>query len=122
MESFFKNHPALGWERAGTLTLHIRYGQMTLALIAEALICQLRQRLGPPYAQWDVPHFAQLLFGDLEGDVRVEEDTIIVTYYHAPNVERLRPHYEHLPERLAAKGLKPHIPWRYNYQLDFRFK
>ena len=72
---------ALGWQRAGTLNLNIRYGQMSLALVAQAVIHQLRQRLGPPYQSWDAAHLAQSVFGGLEGDVRVHEDTILVTYY-----------------------------------------
>jgi hypothetical protein len=32
VEEFFNAHQAQGWERAGTMNLNIRYGQMTLAL------------------------------------------------------------------------------------------
>ena len=95
---------------------------MTLALVAQAVIHQLRERLGAPFAQWDATHLAKDLFGGLEGDVRVSDDTICVTYYNAPNVDLLRQHYEHLPEKLAAQGVAPQIPWLYNYKLDFRFR
>lgn len=122
VEEFFKTNQALGWDRAGTLNLNIRYGHMTLALIAQAVIHQLRQRLGMPFQQWDAEHFARNLFGGLEGDVRVETDTIIVTYYNAPNVELLRSHYEGLPAKLLKQGVEPTIPWLYGYKLDFRFK
>ena len=47
VEEFFNAHQALGWNRAGTCNLNIRYGQMTMALIAQAAIDQLRKRLGP---------------------------------------------------------------------------
>ena len=63
------------WQRAGTLNLHIRYGQMSLALVAQAALHQLRQRLGEPFCHWDAPHFARQLFGGLEGDVCVHGDT-----------------------------------------------
>ncbi len=33
IEEFFKNDQALGWHRAGTMNLNIRYGQMTMALV-----------------------------------------------------------------------------------------
>ena len=36
MEEFFNAHQALGWDRAGTCNLNIRYGQMTMALVAQA--------------------------------------------------------------------------------------
>ena len=60
------------------------------------------------------------LFHGFEGDVRVTEDTIVVTYYNAPN--ELRKHYENLPEKLADENVEPTVPWLYNYQLDFRFR
>ena len=122
VEEFFNANQALGWDRAGTQNLHIRYGQMTMALIAQAVIHQLRQRLGTPYSNWDASHLATDLFFALEGDVRVTRDTIIVTYYNAPNTPLLRHHYENLPKKLGAENICPNIPWLYDYQLDFRFR
>ena len=58
----------------------------------------------------------------LEGDVRVQADTIVVTYYNAANVERLRERYERLPARLESEGITPQIPWLYGFKLDFRFR
>ena len=49
-------------------------------------------------------------------------DTIVVTYYNAPNRDLLASHYEDLPDRLAAENVDPHIPWLYGLQLDFRCK
>ncbi len=122
IEEFFNAYQALGWNRAGTLNLHIRYGQMTMALIAQAAIHQLRQRLGEPFRSWDAAHLAKSLLNGLEGDIRVNNDTILVTYYNAPNADLLRPHYENLPKKLSEEGIDPHIPWLYNFKLDFRFK
>ncbi len=122
VEEFFKFNQALGWQRAGTLNLNIRYGHMTLALVAQAVVHQFRQRLGPPFANWDATHLAQDVFCGLEGDVRVQDDTIVVTYYNAPNVQPLREHYEQLPNKLNAQRINPQIPWLYNFKLDFRFK
>jgi hypothetical protein len=120
VEEFFNRDQALGWERAGTQNLNIRYGQMTLALVAQTVLHQIRQRLGEPLSLWDAKHFAKALQG-LDGDIRVTKDTIIVTYYNAPNAERLRGHYEGLPKKLAAENVNPSIPWLFNYKLDFRF-
>jgi len=122
VEEFFNAHQALGWKRAGTLNLNIRYGQMTLALLAQAALAQLRRRLGEPFSAWDASHLAKSLLGGLEGDVRVKEDTIVVTYYNAPNVERLREHYEGLPDRLQSEHIAPQVPWLYGFKLDFRFR
>ncbi len=83
VEEFFKFDQALGWHRAGTLNLNIRYGHLSMVLVAQAAIHQLRQRLGDPFQQWDATHFARNLFEGLEGDVRVEEQTIVVTLYNA---------------------------------------
>jgi hypothetical protein len=122
VEEFFNANQALGWKRAGTQNLNIRYGQMTMALIAQAAIHQLRKRLGNPFDSWDANHLAKDLFFALEGDVRVTRDTIIVTYYNAPNEERIRRHYVGFPEKLAEENIAPEIPWLYNYKLDFRFR
>ena len=67
VEEFFKFNQALGWQRAGTLNLNIRYGHMTLALVAQAVTHQFRQRLGPPYDTWDASHLAKDVFCGLEG-------------------------------------------------------
>ena len=122
VEEFFNANQALGWDRGGTMNLNIRYGQMTMALVAQAAICQLRRRLGEPFAQWDASHLAKSLLGGLDGDIRVSGDTIIVTYYNAPNAERLRQHYENLPDKLKSENVDPEIPWLYNFKLDFRFR
>ena len=122
IEQFFRFDQDLGWKRAGTLNLHIRLGQMTFALMAQALIHQLRQRVGPPFQQWDSPHFARDWFSGLDGDLRVHHDTILVTYYNAPEAARWKDHFEHLPQRLEQEKVDPRIPWLFNYKLDFRFK
>jgi hypothetical protein len=123
VEEFFNANQALGWHRSGTCNLNIRYGQMTMALIAQAAIHELRQRLGPPMQTWDAKHLAKSWFQGLEGDVRVVHgDTIQVTYYNAPHSERLRKHYEDLPAKLKSQQIDPHIPWLYGFKLDFRFR
>jgi hypothetical protein len=122
VEEFFNLDQTLGWDRAGTQNQHIRYGQMTMALIAQAVLHQLRGRLGEPVSRWDAKHLAKTFLQELEGDVRVTADTIVVTLYNAPHAEQLRPHYEGLPAKLAAENVNPKIPWLYDYQLDFRFR
>lgn len=122
VEEFYNAHQALGWKRAGTLNLNIRYAHMTMALLAQAVLQQLRRRLGEPFSGWDAGHLAKAVLGGLEGDVRVHDDTIVVTYYNAPNVQRLRQHYEGLPNRLASEHIDPKIPWLYDFKLDFRFR
>jgi hypothetical protein len=95
---------------------------MTMALLAQAVLHQLRCRLGQPFASWEAKHLAQEVLQGLEGDVRVTADTIVVTYYNAPNADCLRRQYEGLPNRLRQENLNPAIPWLYHYQLDFRFR
>jgi hypothetical protein len=121
VEEFFNAYQALGWQRAGTQNVNIRYGQMTLALIAQTVSHQLRTRLGEPYRTWDADHLARDLFFALEGDVRVTQDTIVVTYYNAPNAQHLREFYQDLPAKLAAENIRPEVPWLFGYKLDFRF-
>jgi hypothetical protein len=122
VEEFFNAHQALGWNRAGTMNLNIRYGHMSMALIAQAVIHEFRQRVGIPWAEWDAKHMANAVFRGIDGSLQVSGDTTLVTLYSVPAAEKLRPHYEDLPRKLAAEGIDPHIPWLYGYKLDFRFK
>jgi hypothetical protein len=122
IEEFFNLYQDLGWKKAGTLNSNIRYGRVTTALVAQAAISQMRPKLPWPCSNWDTSHLARNLFQGLDGDIRVCGDTIIVTYYNAPNVATLARHYVGLPKRLASEGVDPHVPWLYNLKLDFRFK
>ena len=122
VEEFFNAHQALGWNRAGTCNLNIRYGQMTMALVAQAAIDGFRKRFAPPTTNWDANHMATAYFGGLEGDVRVDGDTIIVTYYNAHEADKLREHYENLPAKLRAEKVDPRVPWLYGFQIDYRFR
>jgi hypothetical protein len=122
IEEFFNNDQALGWNRAGTMNLNIQYGKMTMGLLAQAAIFMMRQRIGSPVAEWDAGHMAKEFFRALEGDIRVKDDTIVVTYYDVPNPELMKRNYEDLPDKLTAEGVQPTIPWLYDFKLDFRFK
>ncbi len=122
IEEYFNAYQPLGWNRAGTMNLNIRFAQMTMSLIAQTVIRQLRLRLGKPAAAWDAHHFAKDVLHALDGDVRVTGDTIVVTYYNAPNADLLRSHYQGLPDKLVKQGVSPEIPWLYGFKLDFRFR
>ncbi|MEK7993134.1 MAG: hypothetical protein AAB403_04950 [Planctomycetota bacterium] len=121
-EEFFNLDDAIGWNRARTMNLNIRYGLMTLALLAQAAIHQLRQRLDDSFRNAAAEYLAEGLLQALDGDLRVEGDTIVVTYYNAPNPEHLETQFSHLPAKLRAEGIEPRIPWLYNFKLDFRFR
>jgi hypothetical protein len=123
IEEFFNAHQALGWNRAGTCNLNIRYGQMSMALLAQAAIDRFRKNLGPTATNGDAQHLAKAYFTGLEGDVRVVDgDTILVTYYNAPAADNLCHSYEDLPARLRAEGVDPRVPWLYGFKLDFCFR
>ena len=122
VEEFFNAYQALGWKRASTLNLNIRFGQMSMALIAQTVCDQLRQRLGDPFATWEASHFASTIFRGVDGDIRVTDNTIVVTLYNAPNPDLLKKHYENLPQTLEREHIDPRIPWLYNFKLDFRIR
>jgi hypothetical protein len=124
VEEFFNANQALGWDRAATCNLNIRYGQMTMALVAEAAISQFRRRIGLPEKEWDAKHLARAYFQGLEGDIRVDGagETVVVTYYNARDAAQLRRHYEDLPAKLKAEHVDPRLPWLYGFKLDFRFR
>ena len=122
IEEFFNIHQSLGWRQAGTQNLHIRYGRMTMALIAQAALTELRKRLEPQQRCWNAEQFATKVLRGLQGDIRLQGDRLVVTYYNAEALENCRQHFEHLPEQLTQQGIDPRVPWLYNYPLDFRFK
>lgn len=122
VEEFFNLEQEMGWRRSGTHNLNIRYTRASFSLVAQAVVHQLRKRLGTPFEQYTAEHLSQDLFQRLDGDLRVNKDTIIITYYNAPNINVLKRCYENLPEKLHKEGVDPKIPWLYDFKLDFRFR
>jgi len=122
IEEFFNFDGAMGFDRASTFNLNIRYGKMSLALLAQAATYEFRKKLPQPYKKWKSTHLADAVFSKIDGDIRVKEDTIIVTCYNAPNELNLQQNYQGLPEKLISEGINPKIPWLYDFKLDFSFK
>lgn len=122
IEDFFNFDGAMGFDRASTFNLNIRYGKMSLSLLAQAATYQLRQKLPQPYNRWNSTHLAEALFSKIDGDIRVKNDTIIVTCYNLPKELNLIQHYQGLPDKLLSEGINPKVPWLYDFKLDFRFK
>jgi hypothetical protein len=52
------------------MNLNIRYAQMTMALIAQAVLHRIRRLLGEPYSEWDAGHLGKSLLAGLEGDLQ----------------------------------------------------
>jgi hypothetical protein len=122
IEEFFNFNADMGWNKASTFNLNIKYGKQTMALLAQSAIHQLKNKLPEKYQHWTGGHIASQLFTNMEGDIRVEKDTIIVTFYRDHQDLLLKQHYENLPDKLMAEGVNPKIPWLFDYKLDFRFK
>lgn len=122
IEEFFNCESTLGWNRASTLNLNIRFGRLSIALIAQAACYELRKKLASDIKNWTADGLARKLFNGIDGDLRVKDDTIIVTFYNAPEANALKKHYENLPQKLEAEGINPKVPWLYNFKVDFRFK
>jgi hypothetical protein len=122
IEEFFNFDGAIGWNRASTMNLNIRYAKMSLALIAQAVTYQFKRKLPQPYKRWNEQHLANSILRGIDGDLRVKNDTIIVTLYNVPKELNLEQHYENLPQKLEAEGVNPKIPWLFNLKLDFKFK
>ncbi|MBS0000328.1 MAG: transposase [Cyclobacteriaceae bacterium] len=121
IEEFFRFENELGMNRASTLNLNIRYGKLALSMIAQAATHQLRRKLKNDYQKWDAKHLATEVLAWADGDIRVKDDTIIVTFYHAP--KHINPSdYMHLPRILEKENIDPRIPWLYDFKLDFQFK
>ena len=121
VENYFNFESSIGLNRASTLNLNIRYGKLAMSLMAQAAIYQLRKRLNNQYKNWNASHLALEVLAWADGDIRVKDDTIIVTFYGAPN--HINPKdYTGLPKILRNEGIDPRVPWLYGYKLDFRFK
>jgi len=120
-EEFFRHYEDMGWGKAGTMNQNIRYAQMSLALIAQAAVDMLRKKLPEPFRQWNARHLAENFFMAMDGDIRVKGDTILVTYYNAPNRDLLENEFSRMPEQLEAQNIDPRIPWLFGFKLDFRF-
>lgn len=84
IEDFFNFDGAMGFNRASTFNLNIRYGKMSLALLAQAATYELRKKLPKPYSRWNSTHLADALFKKMDGYISVKDDTIFVTCYNAP--------------------------------------
>ncbi len=121
VEDYFRFENEMGIKRVSTHNLNIRYGKLALSMIAQAATYQMRTKLPKPYKRWDAKHLATEVLSWCDGDVRVENDTIIVTLYGKPKHLNEKD-YVNLPDILMSEGLKPEIPWLYNFKLDFKFK
>jgi len=121
VEEFFRFENDMGLNRASTLNLNIRYGKLALAMMAQAATYQLRTSLKDEYKKWDAKHLANEILAWSDGDIRVEGDTIVVTFYNAP-AHLYVDDYINLPDLLLKENINPKIPWLYNFKLNFRFK
>lgn len=122
IEEFFNFEGDMGWNRASTFNLNIRYGRQTLALIAQAATYQLKQKLPAPYSQWSAASLSQKVLTNMEGDIRVQGNKIIITYYKDHSKLNLEQHYADIGNRLRQEGVSPKIPWLFDFEIDFRFK
>ena len=122
IEEFFNFEGAMGFDRASTFNLNIRYGKMSLALLAQAASYQFRQNLPKPYSRWNALHLSDAVFNSIDGDIRVKDDTIVVTCYNVPKELNLQNNYQNLPNKLLSEGINPKMPWLYDFKLDFRFR
>jgi len=121
-EEFFNANQELGWKKARTMNLNVRYAQMTAALVAQAATSQLKNRFAETVKSWNAKHFADAVLKGIDGDIKVANDTIIVTFYNAlPFLEKCE-QLENIPEKLEAENVDPRIPWLYDFKIDFRFK
>jgi len=121
VEEFFRFENDMGLNRAATLNLNIRYARLSMAMLAQAATYELRQNLTGVYKKWSARHLANEILAWNDGDIRVKGDTIIVTFYGSSDYIK-KDEFINLPDKLMQKGIDPHIPWLYNYKLDFRFK
>lgn len=121
VEEFYNFENKMGLDRASTHNLNIRYGKLALSMMAQAACFQLRKNLKNDYKNWNAQHLAREVLAFAEGDIKVKDDTIIVTFYGGAN-HIIKDRYENLPQKLTNEGINPRIPWLYDFKIDFQFK
>lgn len=121
VEEFFRFENEMGLNRASTMNLNIRYARLAFSMMAQAATYQLRNKLTGDYYNWNAEHLAREILAWSDGDIRVKDDTIIVTIY-APHKHIDTNNYINMPRILENEGVNPKIPWLYDFKLDFRFK
>jgi hypothetical protein len=121
VEEFFRFENDMGLNRASTMNLNIRYANLSMAMLAQAATYELRKNMTGDYKKWNARHIANEVLAWNDGDIKVKDDTIIVTFYGSSDYIK-KEEYINLPAKLIQRGIDPHIPWLYNYKLDFRFK
>lgn len=122
IEEFFCTEAAMGWDRASTLNLNIRFNKMSLGLVSQAVVYQFRQKLPPELRHFTATSLAEKVFSRIDGDIRVKGETIIVTFYNAPFEGFFKEQYTNLSQKLSNAGVCPKIPWLFDFKLEFRFK
>jgi hypothetical protein len=122
IEEFFNFEGDMGWNRASTFNLNIKYGKQTLALLAQAALHKLRKNLPMPYENWTAAMLSEKVFTNMEGDIRVKDDFIVITYYKDHEHLNLKDKYSNISCLLENENVSPKIPWLFDYKLLFRFK
>jgi len=122
IEEFYNFEGDMGWNRASTFNLNIKYGKQNMALLAQAATYQLKSKLPEPYSKWTAKSLAEKVLTNMEGDIRVKDDKIIITYYKDHEPLGLRNIYPNLEQQLDKEGFSNKIPWLFNFKLEFRFK
>jgi hypothetical protein len=113
VEEFFRFENEMGLNRASTFNLNIRYGRLAHSMIAQAATYQLR--LKDDYKAWNASHLSNEIFAWSDGDIRVDEDRIIVTFYNAPKYIDKNDYV--LPNILTKEGINPKVPWLFDFKL-----
>lgn len=121
IEEFFNFEADLGWNRASTLNLNIRYAKLSAALIAQAACFQIKQCLPQPFNQWTAQHLAKTVLLGLDASAHISNDTITITCYNVPPSFGLHHHFSNLPQKLLRQGINPNVPWLFDFKLDFVF-
>jgi hypothetical protein len=122
IEEFFNFEEDMGWNRASTFNLNIRYGRQSLALLAQAAAYGLRKKLPEHCSMWTAAMLSEKDLTNMEGDVRVKDDKIIVTYYGDHETLGIKYKYHNISQQLENQNISSKNPWLYDYKLDFRFK
>lgn len=122
IEELFRFEQDIGWKKVLTWNQNIRFGKMSLALLAQAAVFQFKSRLPLEYQKVSESTIAEKYLRNAFGDIKIKDDKVIVTFYNMASEVAENPFYNGLSENLAARGIDPRIPWLHGFKPEFRFK
>lgn len=93
-------------------------------VLVDDLMTLLKHDVGKEYMDMDSKRFFREVLGEgrLQAHVKLEADTVVVTFEKFNTQYLIEPLFENLNKKLEAIGVDPRVPWLNNHKIEIRFK